>query len=102
MDIAAICNALGNETRYRLIKAMREQTIATCCDRIEFFENGVSVGDAVKFIGLAQSTVSRHLSVLESAGLIRKERRELWSCYFLNKPVLEEFLKEINKELAPQ
>ncbi len=99
MDMAALCSALGNKTRYQLIKALKDQTIETCCDRIEFFENGVSVGDVVKFTGLAQSTVSQHLSVLVNADLIRKEKRDLWSCYFLNRPVLEEFLKQLNEDL---
>lgn len=100
MEMASICNALGNPTRYRLIKAMRDQSIETCCDRIEFFENGVSVGDVVKFTGLAQSTVSQHLSVLLAAGLIRMEKRELWSCYFLNRTVLDAFLAQLQQELV--
>jgi ArsR family transcriptional regulator len=99
MDMDVICSALGNKTRYQLIKALKEQSIATCCDRIEFFENGVSVGDAVKYTGLAQSTVSQHLAVLEKANLIRKEKRELWSCYFLNRDVLEEFMVQFKNDL---
>lgn len=99
MDMVTICSALGNKTRYELIKALKDQSIETCCDRFEFFENGVSVGDVVKFTGLAQSTVSQHLSVLEKSGLIRKEKRELWSCYFLNRPVLEEFLNTLENDL---
>ncbi|MFH1512116.1 MAG: ArsR family transcriptional regulator, partial [Bacillota bacterium] len=77
----------------------REHTIETCCDRFEFFENGVSVGDVVKFTGLAQSTVSQHLSVLLKAGLIRREKRDQWSCFFLNRPVLDEFLKRLREDL---
>ncbi len=99
MDMVAICCALGNKTRYQLIKALKEKGIGTCCDHIEFFENGVSVGDVVNFTGLAQSTVSQHLAVLEHAGLIRKEKRELWSCYFLNEDVLAAFLNELSSDL---
>ncbi|SDN23348.1 ArsR/SmtB family transcription factor [Acetanaerobacterium elongatum] len=102
MDTAAICAALGNKTRYQLVKALKEKAIGTCCDRIEFFESGVSVGDVVKYTGLAQSTVSQHLAVLESAGLIRKEKRELWSCYFLNEDVLSAFLKEMKDDLLTE
>lgn len=101
MDLIAICNALGNKTRYQLIKSLRDRTISTCCDRIEYHENGVSVGDVVKLTGLAQSTVSQHLSVLESAGLIYKEKREHWSCYFLNTEVIEQFLDELSRDLHP-
>lgn len=98
MEMDVICNALGNKTRYQIIKALKEKSIATCCDRIEFFENGVSVGDAVKFTGLAQSTVSQHLAVLMKANLIYREKRELWSCYFLNISVLEEFMEQFKKD----
>ena len=101
MDPVAICNALGNKTRFQLIKALKCKSIGTCCDRIEYYENGVSVGDVVKLTGLAQSTVSQHLAVLEQAGLVHKEKRDLWSCYFLNTNVIEEFLKELNQDLSP-
>jgi ArsR family transcriptional regulator len=97
MDV--ICNALGNKTRYQLIKALKEKSVATCCDRIEFFENGVSVGDVVNFTGLAQSTVSQHLAVLEKANIIYKEKRDSWSCYFLNQAVLAEFAEQFKKDL---
>ena len=99
MDVVAICNALGNKTRYQLIKSLKSKSIGTCCDKIEYYENGVSVGDVVKLSGLAQSTVSQHLAVLENAGLIYKEKRDLWSCYFLNNEVIEEFIKELNQDL---
>jgi len=99
MDVAAICHALGNETRYQLIKSMKNRNISTCCDRIELYENGVSVGDVVNLTGLAQSTVSQHLSVLEKAGVVYKEKRNLWSCYFLNTKVLEQFLDTIQGDL---
>lgn len=100
MDLVAICDALGNKTRYQLIKSLKCQSIGTCCDKIEYYENGVSVGDVVKLTGLAQSTVSQHLAVLEKAGLVYKEKRDLWSCYFLNTEVIEEFLKELNQDLS--
>jgi ArsR family transcriptional regulator len=100
MEMDVLLSALGNKTRYQLIKAMKDQTIETCCNRIEFFENGVSVGDVVKFTGLAQSTVSQHLAVLLNANLIRREKRDQWSCYFLNRPILDEFLKRLSKELS--
>ncbi len=99
MNVVAICNALGNKTRYKIIKSLKNRSISTCCNRIEIYENGVSVGDVVKLAGLAQSTVSQHLAVLEKAGLVFKEKRELWSCYFLNTEVIEKFLKELSKDL---
>jgi DNA-binding transcriptional ArsR family regulator len=100
MDLVAICNALGNKTRFQIIKSLKDRSIATCCNRIEYHENGVCVGDVVKLTGLAQSTVSQHLSVLEKAGLIYKEKRDVWSCFFLNTEVMEGCLKELSRELS--
>ncbi|MFZ5353413.1 MAG: ArsR/SmtB family transcription factor [Bacillota bacterium] len=99
MDIVKICNALGNETRYQIVKALRDKSIETCCNRIEYYENGISVGDVVNITGLAQSTVSQHLIVLENAGIITREKRGQWSVFLLNKELIAEFIKGIYHEL---
>lgn len=99
MDISIICDALGNETRYQIVKALKNKAIGTCCNRIEYFENGISVGDVVKATGLAQSTVSQHLKVLVDSGIIIKEKRGQWTCFFLNAQLIEEFIKGLYHEL---
>lgn len=99
MDISKICNALGNETRFQIVKALKDKAIGTCCDKIQYFENGISVADVVSSTGLAQSTVSQHLAVLEQAGIIIREKRSQWTCFFLNKALLAEFAHEVHKEL---
>jgi len=81
------------------VKSLKDSSIGTCCNKIEYYENGISVGDVVKVTGLAQSTVSQHLSVLEKAGLIYGEKRGLWTCYFLNKAAVEDFLDTIINDL---
>jgi ArsR family transcriptional regulator, arsenate/arsenite/antimonite-responsive transcriptional repressor len=100
MDISKICNALGNETRYQIVKAMKDRTIGTCCDRIQYFEAAISVADVVTTTGLAQSTVSQHLAVLEQAGVIQREKRGQWTCFSLNKALLEEFNRELHEALC--
>lgn len=100
MDKVEICAALGNKTRYQIISSLKNHAIGTCCNRIEYYENGISVGDVVKLTGLAQSTVSQHLAVLEKAELVRKEKRELWTCYFLNTKVIDEFLSELSQDIT--
>lgn len=99
MNVSQVCDALGNEVRYQIIKGLKDKSIGTCCDRIEIYENGVSVGDMVKAIGLAQSTISQHLRVLEKAGLIYKEKRGSWTCYFLNKQTIEDLVKNLYHDL---
>lgn len=99
MDLVRVCNALGNETRFQIVKSLKERSIGTCCGKIEYFENGVSVADVVLATGLAQSTVSQHLSVLEQAGVITREKRGQWTCFFLNAPLLEAFCKQTREAL---
>ena len=100
MELSKICNALGNETRYQIVKAMKDRAIGTCCDKIQYFEEGISVADVVGTTGLAQSTVSQHLQVLEQAGVITREKRGQWTCFFLNKALLEDFSQELAKSLC--
>ena len=97
MDLTKICNALGNDTRYQIVKALKDKAIGTCCDKIQYFENGISVADVVASTGLAQSTVSQHLAVLEQTGLILREKRGSWTCFFLNKPLLKDFIDDFSK-----
>ena len=100
MDLSKICNALGNETRFQIVKALKDRTIGTCCDKIQYFEGAASVADVVATTGLAQSTVSQHLMVLEQAGIILKEKRGSWTCFFLNKDLLESFSAELNRAIC--
>lgn len=99
MELSKICDALGNETRFQIVKAMKDKTVGTCCDKIEYFEDGISVADVVGITGLAQSTVSQHLAVLEKAGIIIREKRSQWTCFFLNTCLLEEFCQTLHKAL---
>jgi ArsR family transcriptional regulator len=99
MDLSQICDALGNETRFQIVKSLKDKTIGTCCDKIQYFEGAVSVADVVATTGLAQSTVSQHLKVLEQAGIIIREKRSQWTCFFLNKNLLEEFCRCLHQTL---
>lgn len=98
MNISKICDALGNEVRYQIVKSLKDKSIATCCNRIEYYEDGISVGDVVKATGLAQSTVSQHIKVLLDAEVIYKEKRGPWTCFFLNKEVLDRFVKGLSED----
>jgi ArsR family transcriptional regulator len=50
------------------------------------------VSDLVTAVGLGWSTVSRHLSVLKSVGVIRDEKRGLQVFYRLNLPCVAHFI----------
>ncbi len=100
MDIPLICKALGNPIRYQIVKDLQNKTIGTCCDQIQFFEDGIVVADVIHTTELAQSTVSQHINVLEKAGIITKEKRSQWTCFFLNKDLLKRFSTALETDLV--
>jgi ArsR family transcriptional regulator, arsenate/arsenite/antimonite-responsive transcriptional repressor len=70
-DTAAIAKALGHPARIRIIRLLLEKQSCFGCDMV----------DEVK---LAQSTVSEHLRILKSAGIITGEIERPRVCYSLN------------------
>ena len=69
--IAAIAKALGHPARIRIVRLLLEKQSCFGCDMV----------DEVK---LAQSTVSEHLRILKSAGIISGEIERPRVCYSLN------------------
>ncbi|WP_229776220.1 ArsR/SmtB family transcription factor [Alicyclobacillus cellulosilyticus] len=100
--VLAMLHALADKTRFTILQWMAKGAIATCCDRIAAFENGCCVADVVAVTGLAQPTVSHHLKVLEKAGLVHKEPRGPWTCYFPNPQAIDALLTTLRAELYPK
>lgn len=92
--------ALADPRRLAILRLMARGTIGTCCDRIEGYENACCVTDVVQALGLSQPTVSHHLKVLEQAGLVRREVRGPWTCYFPRPEAVRELAEWLVAELA--
>ena len=71
-DLEKTLKAAADETRLRILKMLETGPLCVC--------------QIVEALGLSQSTVSKHLSVLEGAGLVSDERRGKWTFYRLGKP----------------
>ncbi|MQA06945.1 MAG: metalloregulator ArsR/SmtB family transcription factor [Pseudonocardiaceae bacterium] len=69
---AAAFKALSSPVRLRLLAALHAAP-----------GSELRVCDFVDGAGLSQPTVSHHLAVLASAGLVRRERRGAWAWYTL-------------------
>lgn len=67
-----LLKAAGDGTRLRILKMLEPGSLCVC--------------QIVEALKLSQSTVSKHLSVLEGAGLVAGERRGKWIHYRLAKP----------------
>lgn len=68
--VAAVAKALGNPARLKILRLVARTP-------------GCIGGDIVEAVGLAQSTVSEHLRILKSAGLIEGQIDPPRVCYAL-------------------
>lgn len=62
LDFMAIAKALADENRVRLLLALQKQELCVC--------------QLIELIGLAPSTVSKHMSILRQARLVEARVRE--------------------------
>lgn len=74
-ELAALSKALGHPARVKILRHLA-------------LEKGCICGDLVLEVGLAQATVSQHLKVLKTAGLIRGSISGPATCYCLERSVL--------------
>lgn len=97
--------ALANKTRLTILQWLKnpEKEIHTVsCQTIKYeLENfgGICVGDIVQQSGLAQSTISSYLNMLEEVGLLSSSRHGKWTYYHRNEKVIQELGNLIKEEL---
>jgi ArsR family transcriptional regulator len=75
--LASLCRALAHPARVRILKLLIERKGCVC-------------GEIVEVIPLAQSTVSEHLRILKSAGLIQGEVEGPRVCYCVDPKAVRE------------
>src|SRR5436190_10601898 len=89
-ELMSITKALSDPNRVRILLALRRGELCVC--------------QITELFGLATSTVSKHLSILSHAGLIRSRKAERWVYYRLpdkSAPVaVREALDWVHKSLA--
>ncbi|MGC8487994.1 MAG: ArsR/SmtB family transcription factor [Clostridia bacterium] len=75
-DLADALKALADPTRLRIVSLLN---IRDCC-----------VCELVPLFGISQPAVSKHMSRLKTAGLVREARKGMWVFYSLHKERLAE------------
>ena len=65
----AIAKALADENRVRLLMTLRDRELCVC--------------QLIEMVGLAPSTVSKHLAILYQAGLVDARKEGRWNYYRL-------------------
>ena len=79
----------------RVLKALANETRLMIIDRLSKGE--CHVGELVRIIGADQSTISKHLAVLRSMGVVDDERRGNTVCYRLLAPCVVSFFSCASK-----
>lgn len=67
--LTAMTKALADESRLRILNALRDRELCVC--------------QVIELLGLAPSTVSKHLSILRQAGLVDSRKEGRWMHYRL-------------------
>ena len=83
-SLALVCNALSHPARIRIVEHLKAVDQCIC-------------GEIVEILPLAQSTVSQHLKILKTAGLVLGEIEGPRTCYCLDKKRLELFKQAVAK-----
>jgi len=75
--LAAICKALAHPARVVIVTYLKQIDRCVC-------------GQLVATLPLAQSTVSQHLKILQTAGLVKGQVEGPCTCYCINHDALDE------------
>jgi ArsR family transcriptional regulator, arsenate/arsenite/antimonite-responsive transcriptional repressor len=89
----AIFKALASEHRRKILRILSDSTPQpgkTCCAADETC--GCRLSDR---LGLSAPTISHHMSVLRTAGLVDSRKDGLWTYYTLRRDVLGEAAEEL-------
>ncbi len=65
-----VTKALSDPNRVKIVKMLQHKTMCVC--------------EIQAALGVAQPTVSKHLKILEEAGLVNYEKDGLWVNYYLS------------------
>jgi ArsR family transcriptional regulator, arsenate/arsenite/antimonite-responsive transcriptional repressor len=89
-DFMAIAKALADENRVRMLLSLRKQELCLC--------------QIIELIGLAPSTVSKHMSILRQARLVQGRKEGRWQYYRLAgpnaSPAVRQAIQWVQKSLA--
>jgi len=66
-ELTRVFKALADTTRIRIVKMLQEKNLCVC--------------ELQEVLGIAQSSVSHHLKILEDAGLVEHEKCGQWVDY---------------------
>ena len=100
MESVEIFKALSNNTRLQILHWLKNP-----CEHfpeeegVDMVETGICVGLIQKKTGLAQSTISEYLSIMQRAGLVKSTRIGQWTYYRRNEEAISQLIKTIETDI---
>ncbi|HEY6000666.1 MAG TPA: metalloregulator ArsR/SmtB family transcription factor [bacterium] len=82
----AVMKAVADPTRVRILKMLEPGELCVC--------------QIIAVLALTPSTVSKHLSLLKSAGLVNDRKEKKWVHYSLDRTSADPYVAGILRELA--
>lgn len=82
-ELAEVLKVLGDATRLRIVSLLN---VRDCC-----------VCELVPLFGISQPAVSKHMSRLKGAGVVKETRKGMWVFYSLNRERLNEIGVSLSK-----
>ncbi|RJX32961.1 MAG: transcriptional regulator [Desulfarculus sp.] len=87
-ELARICKCLSADTRLRLLRLLKEQTLC--------------VGALARRLRITPGAVSQHLRVLREAGLVVPEKRGYFVHYRVDQQGLDQWLSALREVFGSQ
>jgi ArsR family transcriptional regulator, arsenate/arsenite/antimonite-responsive transcriptional repressor len=87
-QVLLIAKALADPRRYQILK------------RIGDHERGMECSSVRDCIDISPATLSHHMKELETAGLVKAERKGKFVTYLLRRDILEAFYRRLQSDLA--
>ncbi|MEK1335565.1 winged helix-turn-helix transcriptional regulator [Limosilactobacillus fermentum] len=97
--------ALANQTRLDILRWLKDPLThidVVICETVQYeldHFGGICVGDIVRKAGLAQSTISSYLAMLEEVGLLTSSRHGKWTYYRRNEAQVQALGRLIEESL---
>jgi len=79
--LVKIFKALSDTNRIRILKMLQVRPLCVC--------------EISSVLGLANSTVSKHLSILKDTDFITDRKENKWVIYSLNKTTIENYVRDL-------
>ena len=103
-DVIEICKVLSNETRFNILLWLKDPGSnfppqgEHLSEEIDL-RGGVCAGSIFQKTGIAQSTVSHYLDMMQRVGLIESERHGKWTYFRRNEDNISKLKEYVNIEV---